>query len=175
MNMKEKRATDRFKPVKAITVALESDEDLPTGFGTVADISVGGACVITDVRLDVDAKPRLALSFPNQLSYSSHRTVFTTGNVFNTAGGLPSITNKLSEYATSIIANSANLAGVNERRSETQRSLVEALQFKSDSVRGVNLDEEMADLIVFEQSFAAAARVIAVIQNMIKALERAIG
>ena len=81
MNMKEKRATDRFKPVKAITVALESDEDLPTGFGTVADISVGGACVITDVRLDVDAKPRLALSFPNQLSFSSHRTVFTTGNV----------------------------------------------------------------------------------------------
>ena len=52
--------------------------------------------------------------------------------------------------------------------------MVESLQFKSDSVRGVNLDEEMSDLLVYEQAFAAAARVISVIQNMIDALERAI-
>ena len=33
----------------------------------------------------------------------------------------------------------------------------------------------MADLIVYEQAFAAAARVISVIQDMMETLERAIG
>ena len=55
-----------------------------------------------------------------------------------------------------------------------RRSLVEALQFKSDSVRGVNLDQEMADLLVFEQAYAAAAEIMSVIQNMIKVLERTV-
>jgi Tfp pilus assembly protein PilZ len=72
MNMQEKRATDRFKPVKAITVAVESEDGLPAGFGIVADISEGGACVITDVGLFVGANVRLALSFPN------HRTPIST-------------------------------------------------------------------------------------------------
>ena len=70
--MRAKRATDRFKPVKAITVAVESEDGLPAGFGIVADISEGGACVITDVALYVGAKLRLALSFPN------HRTPIST-------------------------------------------------------------------------------------------------
>ncbi|HBT42816.1 MAG TPA: hypothetical protein DEB21_12575, partial [Rhodospirillaceae bacterium] len=43
-----------------------------------------------------------------------------------------------------------------------------------DSIRGVNLDEELADLIVFEQAFSAAARVISVIQEMIDRLEQAV-
>jgi len=70
--MREKRATDRFKPIKAITVAVESDDGLPAGFGIVADISEGGACLITDVGLYVGESVRLSLSFPN------HRTPFST-------------------------------------------------------------------------------------------------
>jgi len=98
----------------------------------------------------------------------------TTKNTFDKAGGLPIVQNSFSEYAAGIISDAASLAGVNERQVESQRSLTEALQFKSDSVRGVNLDEEMADLIVFEQAFAAAARVISVIQSMMETLERAV-
>ena len=99
---------------------------------------------------------------------------FAGTNVFSQAGGLSSVTNTFSQYAAGIIADNASLASVNERNTESKRSLKDALQFKSDSVRGVNIDEEMADLIVFEQAFAAAARVISVIQNMMKTLEDAI-
>ena len=55
-----------------------------------------------------------------------------------------------------------------------QKALTDSLQLKSDSLRGVNLDEELANLILFEQAFIAAARVIAVIQRMFDALDRAI-
>jgi flagellar hook-associated protein 1 len=99
---------------------------------------------------------------------------FSTTTTFELTGGLSKLTQTFSQYSAEILSNNANIVGVNERNAETQNSLSEALQFKSDSLRGVNLDEEMADLIVFEQSFAAAARVISVIQNMMETLERAI-
>ncbi len=99
---------------------------------------------------------------------------FAGKNTFDKSGGLPGVDSTFSEYAAGIIADNASLAGVNEREAESQRALKDALQFKSDSMRGVNIDEEMADLIVFEQAFAAAARVISVIQDMIKTLEQAV-
>ena len=100
--------------------------------------------------------------------------VMTTTNSFEQAGGIPVISRTFSAYAAEIIASNATLAASTSREIETRESLVEALQFKSDSVRGVNLDEEMANLLVFEQAYAAAARIMSVIQNMIKVLERAV-
>lgn len=99
---------------------------------------------------------------------------FTSNNAFDTAGGLANINNTFSQYAASIVAENARLADTNEQDGERQRALTESLQFKSDTTRGVNLDQEMSDLIVFEQAFNASARVIAVIQRMLQALEDAI-
>ena len=99
---------------------------------------------------------------------------FTGTNAFSQAGGLSSVTNTFTQYAAGIISDNASLAAVNERDTASKRSLKDSLQFKSDSLRGVNIDEEMADLIVYEQAFAAAARVISVIQNMMETLEDAV-
>ena len=98
----------------------------------------------------------------------------TSTTAFDQAGGLAARNATFAGYAAEVLSTNASLADVNDRKLDSQKSLVESLHFKSDSVRGVNLDEEMADLLVFEQAFAAAARVISVIQSMIEALERAI-
>lgn len=98
----------------------------------------------------------------------------TARNAFERAGGLAAQNATFAGYAAEILSTNASLAGDNDRDLKSQESLVKSLQFKSDSVRGVNLDEEMADLLVYEQAFAAAARIISVIQNMIDALERAV-
>ncbi len=101
-------------------------------------------------------------------------SAFTKSNSFDTAGGLGTVKNTFSEYAASIVADNAKLAANNKNDAARQRALTESLQLKSDNVRGVNLDEELSDLIIFEQAFTAAARVIAVIQRMLDALERVI-
>ncbi|MEK9673521.1 MAG: flagellar hook-associated protein FlgK [Rhodospirillaceae bacterium] len=93
---------------------------------------------------------------------------------FQASGGLPNLNVSFTEYAASIVSRNASLADTNKRTIETQQNLTDSLIFKSDSVRGVNLDEELADLIVFEQAFSAAARVIATIQEMIDRLEQAV-
>ncbi len=98
----------------------------------------------------------------------------TNTQSFTTAGGLPNLSVSFTEYASSIIARSSSLADTNSRIIETQKNLTDSLIFKSDSIRGVNLDEELANLIVFEQAFSAAARVISTIQEMIDRLEQAV-
>ena len=102
-------------------------------------------------------------------------STFNTNNAFDKAGGLATLNVTFAQYATSILANNSSLADANARNAERQTLLTESLQFKSDALRGVNLDEELAALIVFAQAFAASARVISVVQQLIEDLERAVG
>ncbi len=98
----------------------------------------------------------------------------TTGGSFPVSGGLPSVTSTYSQRAAAIVATNASLANDNARDIETQESLQQSLVFKQQADSGVNLDEEMANLIIFEQAFSAAARVITTINEMFDALERAV-
>ena len=94
----------------------------------------------------------------------------TTNVTFKTAGHLGGITTSFSGYATQILAENANRADNNESDAELSQSLFDSLKTKSDNVRGVNLDEEMSSLLLFQQSYAAAARVVSVVQRMFDAL-----
>jgi len=91
---------------------------------------------------------------------------------FGTAGGLPTVNLSFAERASAIVATNATLASTHERNADAQLSLTESLELQFESERGVNLDEEMANLIVFEQAFGASARIITTIQRMFDALER---
>ena len=73
-----------------------------------------------------------------------------------------------------MVSENAQLANTNKTNGERQRSLTESLKLKSDSTRGVNLDEEMSNLIIFELAFNASARTLAVIQRMFETLEKII-
>jgi flagellar hook-associated protein 1 FlgK len=96
-------------------------------------------------------------------------------NSFDAAGGLGSLKVSFAEYGSSILSRSASLADNNKSDANSQQALTASLQNKSDNIRGVNLDEEMADLIRFEQAYSAAARLIGVIQSMFDALDQAVG
>lgn len=100
---------------------------------------------------------------------------FTENNVYDSAGGIANITVNMSEYAAAVMERNASLAYDNKQDLRFQSSLSESLQYKSDSIRGVNLDEELSNLLIYEQAYSAAARVINIIQSMFDALERAIG
>lgn len=93
---------------------------------------------------------------------------------FKVSGGLPSTSVSFAERAAAIVSTNASLANVAERNTEAQQSLTDSIEQQFENERGVNLDEEMANLIVFEQAFSAAARVITTLQQMFDALERAV-
>ena len=101
-------------------------------------------------------------------------SAFTSTNAFDTAGGITGSTTTFGDFATSIVVDSTSKASANEIGLGFQENLTDTLQLKSDNIKGVNLDEELSNLILFEQAFNAAARVISVIQKMIQELNDAI-
>lgn len=174
----------------SMTVTQASGETLLTTLGMhIADVRVSSTMdVRTDIKLtpgkistgtvqwDVNrgASGEYMLSVGDDTTAEAMANIFTTVNTFETSGGIGGTDMTFENYGASIISLNASLAGTTESNKDYQESLRDSLELKSDSVRGVNLDEEMSNLIVFEQSYSAAARIITVIQNMFDALDRAV-
>lgn len=99
---------------------------------------------------------------------------FLAQQTFETAGGLSGTNITLTDYAAAILSLNSSQATDNETRMEYKTTLTNSLQFKATNISGVNLDEEMSNLIIFEQAYSAAARVMSVVQDMFDALESTI-
>ncbi|HOT62657.1 MAG TPA: flagellar hook-associated protein FlgK [Treponemataceae bacterium] len=61
------------------------------------------------------------------------------------------------------------------RALETQRSIMKELRDLRDSVSGVNIDEELADVIKFQHGYNAAARFIATVDEMLDTIINRMG
>jgi Tfp pilus assembly protein PilZ len=62
--MRERQAV-RFVPQRPVTVAIEK-QGTPFAYGVVANISEGGACILTNARLAEGQRVQMRLSFSRQ-------------------------------------------------------------------------------------------------------------
>lgn len=96
--------------------------------------------------------------------------VFQTSISFAASGNLPASTLKLGEYATQILVDNAGEAARVKDARAFRQTVLNDVKFRAQSVSGVNIDEEMANLIVLQNSFAAASRIIAVTSELMDIL-----
>ncbi len=92
--------------------------------------------------------------------------IFTSTTGFGEAGKISAGTQTFSQYAAAILSQNSSEASRIKSQSETQQTLVETLNLKQGEVSGVNLDEELTQLIIFQQAYTAAARVITTTQTL---------
>ena len=85
---------------------------------------------------------------------------------FNPAGLLGGTSVSFSDYAASIISRNSTEAAAAKANLKLQEDLKGALDLKAAQASGVNLDEEMATLIVYQQTYAASAKVISTTQQL---------
>ena len=76
----------------------------------------------------------------------------------------------LKETYASLLADVATRSGQARRAADTEKALLARSQAALKSVQGVNLEEEAANLLRFQQSYQAAAQVIAVADKVFQAL-----
>lgn len=150
-----------------VASTLEVRDDIVTTPGLVTT-----GTVLFDTTVGISGE--YIMSVGDDTAIQALATALNSSQSFSTAGGLPNLNTKFTDFTAAIVARNANLANTNDDDINRQKALVDSLEFKSDSIRGVNLDEELANLIVFEQAYAAAARVLSVIQGLIDDLERAV-
>ncbi|MFN4281229.1 MAG: flagellar hook-associated protein FlgK [Alphaproteobacteria bacterium] len=96
--------------------------------------------------------------------------VFTTKQTFAAAGGLPATSVTLAGYGANILSDNATRAA-NANDAEAYRANVLGdITAKSQAASGVSTDEEMTNLIMYQNAYGASARVITTLSEMLKIL-----
>lgn len=85
---------------------------------------------------------------------------------FLAAGSLSGSSVPFSDYGAAIVSRSSTAAAAANTNLKLQTDMHEALELKQSEVSGVNLDEEMAQLMVYQQTYAASAKVISTTQQL---------
>jgi len=143
----------------------------PAAFMTVSD----------DIIRDVD-----------KIAAAKGRDVGGTGD-FNTSNGIGDGSNALqmaslrhrhamvdskttfNEFYTSLISRIGSQGEEAKNRVENQTVMLKNLENIRESVSGINLDEEMANMIAFQHGYNAAARLISTFDNMLDVIINRMG
>ena len=89
---------------------------------------------------------------------------------FDSAGGMPSTTISIQGYLSEMLGYVASTSADAESAAENSQLLYDAFNARAQATSGVNLDEELANTIIFQNSYAATARVVTVVNEMFKTL-----
>lgn len=77
-----------------------------------------------------------------------------------------------SEFYTALIARIGTQGEETKDRIENQTTLLKNLENMRQSVSGINLDEEMANMVAFQHGYNASARVISTVDKMLETVIR---
>lgn len=79
---------------------------------------------------------------------------------FGKAGSLTAVTTSLAQYTAFVLGEAALKADSASRSFEDADALRQDVTQRRDDFSGVNLDEEMANMVVFQNAYGAAARML---------------
>ncbi|MGE5537906.1 MAG: flagellar hook-associated protein FlgK [Gemmatimonas sp.] len=89
---------------------------------------------------------------------------------FSATGGLPALNTTLDGYATSILSTNSQAAAHATDDAKFLTATLADTKNKVGSDSGVNTDEELSNLMIYQNSYAASARLITVIGDALKDL-----
>ncbi len=93
-----------------------------------------------------------------------------SSTAFSATGGLAGTSATFADYASSILSQQATSASDASSQLDFNKSLLTSLDARNSSVSGVNIDEELANLVVLQQAYNASARVLTTSTNMLDEL-----
>ena len=96
--------------------------------------------------------------------------IFERQIAFSSSGTLSATSQRLTEYAAAIIQANATSSATASDAYAFQSGLKTQLETRQGEISGVNIDEELAGLIIIQNAYAASTRVISTVNDMYDAL-----
>lgn len=131
-----------------------------------------GELVLQRQPADATAAPQYTyVRYPGDNQLATRLKALSAENLsFQAAGGLPSVGLTLSGYASEMLGYIASLsAGASDDFASAQ-TLYDGFKTRSDAITGVNLDEELANTVIFQNSYSASARIVTVVNQLFEDL-----
>lgn len=147
----------------ASTIAVRSDlitNPERVSRGELSSLASGSVVAGTTPALavgDNSVADRLAARFTQQISFAS-------------AGGLSGVSNTLEGYGASIIARVATLANNAIQQKTYTETIHQRLTTQTGQISGVSIDEELANTVIFQNAYAASARMISTLSDILDIL-----
>ena len=136
----------------------------------------GRITVRSDIVTNNDLLASGQVSGSAPLTIGDGATALAIAGMFNStvslaaAGGLAATTTSLSNYGANILSRNAVQAESVSREFTVTESFHEALKARAAGISGVNLDEELSNMVVLQNAFNASARVTSVVADMLDVL-----
>lgn len=113
----------------------------------------------------------LAITDPSEIAASSDGTTGSNGN----AVALADIQNQpivggedVTDYYANLVNNIGNQVSFATSQQQSEDALVQQLQNQLASVSGVSIDQEAANLVMYQQAYEASAKVVSVVDQLIE-------
>ncbi|HEY1613886.1 MAG TPA: flagellar hook-associated protein FlgK [Rhizomicrobium sp.] len=136
----------------AVNPAMVSNPaQIPLGQSSITDSTVAGDPIVGSG----DSSGVLALE-----------TVGTANQSFPAAGGIGSGNMTLGDYAGAFYQDVATRSTAAQSSSTTASDQLSEAQARQSQVSGVNLDEELSNMVVYQQAYSASARIITTVQQL---------
>jgi flagellar hook-associated protein 1 FlgK len=129
-----------------------------------AELSAGRANTTVDQQAVAVGDPTVAQAMAD--AFQARGTIPASG------GNLRDVDTTMTSYAADILSFQASETSRTETARDFQQTMYDELKFRADSKSGVNVDEELSNMLVFEQAYNASARVISTVQQMFDTLDR---
>ena len=94
---------------------------------------------------------------------------------FGAAGGLPTANESLLAYTSDVLGFISQVSTTATSDASNAQSLYDGFNTRATAVSGVNLDEELANTVTFQNAYSATARVITIVNQMYSDLLQAFG
>lgn len=126
-------------------------------------------------RISTDATPPVigserALAIGDGTIIAEMAAAFGQPQSIAAVGGLPPINKPLHEFAGEIIGLNSQLASSERERLSFEEALIDQFQTRLTDTAGVNMDEELANILVLQNAFNASARVVTTVDEMMEIL-----
>jgi flagellar hook-associated protein 1 FlgK len=146
----------------------------PTTLTVRADI-VADPTLVSNVRLDVDLGPPLgsaAGGSGDRRGLQGLAAALDTPVETVTRGRLAASTVTLGDYAADVIAVAASAAASSIDLAESDSAMLGQLDARRSTVSGVNMDEELSRLILFQKAYTVSARIVSITNELFDELVR---
>jgi flagellar hook-associated protein 1 FlgK len=147
---------------------LTADPDRPTELAVQADLAADPARLATALLdVEVGPPPVATLGGPGDGRGAQGLAAAFQERVTTVPRGSLGVTEAtISGYASELLATTAVRASQLTAAAGTDRAMVEDLEGRVAEVSGVNMDEELARLVLYQQAYSVSARIVQITNQL---------
>lgn len=133
--------------------------------GTTSNITAKGLMVNTDIMNSLDLIAAAKVETPGPTPSGNGENALEMANIKSSSLSIEGSTSTLDDYYQNIIGQLGIDSQEAQRMQGNSEVIVNQVENRRQSVSGVSLDEEMANMIKFQQAYNSAARMVTVMDD----------